>query len=284
MGGLVAPELLFRWRKTANLSAINPVQIPAFQLTFNSSPSFFRPGFINLSIFIRIYLYLSVSILFPIQSSAYFSLSVSLYSFLPLSLSLSLSLFLFSRIFPNHGKSLLSPRLILRWLSSSLTRCIRQQCAFPESIPFVPRIYVHIYICTHTLTHTQVENYRSIFIHARRSTFILFGFSLSFFLFFFFSFFPSLVSVSPVAKHAFVSQTILLSSGGRMKPSHRHHRLPSAIRSIRVTRNYERVLRAIARKYLTQIPCCYYWEIYLTVCTVFSASLSRTIEITGPNN
>ena len=160
---------------------ISLLLIPYKFLLFNLLSILLQASFVRDS---SICPYLSVSIYICPYLSSFPSSHplISLYLFL----SLSLSLFLFSRIFPNHGKSLLSPRLILRWLSSSLTRCIRQQCAFPESIPFVPRIYIYIYV--HTLSHTQVENYRSIFIHARRSTFILFGFSLSFFPFFFFIF------------------------------------------------------------------------------------------------
>lgn len=118
--------------------------------------------------------YLFTSVRFSIQLSAYFSICFP-------------SFFLPSRVYFPAAESLLSPRLILHRLSSSLTRCIRQQCASR-----VFRIYT-------SGLRIQVENYRSIFIH----TAFNFYFILSLF-FFFFGF--------THGKHTFVSQTILLSS------------------------------------------------------------------------
>lgn len=131
--------------------------------------------------------------LIPSQSSPRIYQFVHFYtSAYPLSLLLSTRIFSSCVYFP-AAESLLSPRLILHWLSSSLTRCIRQQCATR---------FQNLY--THTHTRTSVHrhaNVRSIFIY-NRSSFILFF--LLFFSFFF----------SPPFLLAFVPQTILLSSPG----------------------------------------------------------------------
>lgn len=123
------------------------------------------------------------SIRFSIQLSAYFSICFP-------------SFFLPSRVYFPAAESLLSPRLILHRLSSSLTRCIRQQCASR-----VFRIYT-------SGLRIQVENYRSIFIH----TAFNFYFILSLFFFFWFH---------PWQTHVRFSNNIAFFWLG-MKPSHRH--------------------------------------------------------------
>lgn len=111
--------------------------------------------------------------LIPSQSSPRIYQFVHFYtSAYPLSLLLSTRIFSSCVYFP-AAESLLSPRLILHWLSSSLTRCIRQQCATR---------FQNLYTHTHTHVPACIDT-QTFDRYSYTTVQVLFYFSSSFFLF-----------------------------------------------------------------------------------------------------